>query len=105
MPADKTAAIPTIGRIVHYCLTEDDCAVIRQQRRPKTLNDVVSGFGNGTNPGDIIGMFLTGFFQDGNTHGKYFVNGQCILDGNDSLWVTTVKEGVDPGQWHWPPRA
>ncbi|KKK65507.1 hypothetical protein LCGC14_2973460, partial [marine sediment metagenome] len=27
------------------------------------------------------------------------VNGQAFLDGNDSLWVTSVQEGYESGQW------
>jgi hypothetical protein len=32
------------------------------------------------------------------------VQGQVFLDGNDSLWVTSVKQGSEPGQWFEPPR-
>ena len=36
------------------------------------------------------------------------VNAQVSLDGNDTLWVTSVMETVDrimPGGWFWPPRV
>ena len=33
------------------------------------------------------------------------VNGQAFLDGNDVLWVTSAREGTEPGQWSWPPRV
>ena len=40
-------------------------------------------------------------------HGPDFdgVNGQVFLDGNDSLWVTSAKEGTTPGTWCWPERV
>ena len=27
------------------------------------------------------------------------------VDGADELWVTSVGEGPDPGQWRWPEKA
>jgi hypothetical protein len=41
-----------------------------------------------------------------NEHGPDFdgVNGQAFLDGNDVLWITSAKEGTEPGQWSWPIR-
>ena len=30
------------------------------------------------------------------------VNGQVFLDGNDTLWTSSVVEGTEPGTWHWP---
>ena len=30
------------------------------------------------------------------------VNGQVFLDGDDSLWVTSIKEGTESGTWEWP---
>lgn len=82
---------PTIGRIVHYGLTEDDCAVIRGQRRMTSSGRS----GNSTNPGEVVPMIIVKVWPNS-------VNGQALLDGNDSLWVTSVDEGVARGQWHWP---
>lgn len=31
------------------------------------------------------------------------VNGQVFLDGNDTLWVTSVREGNGAGTWSRPP--
>lgn len=32
----------------------------------------------------------------------YGINGQLILDGNDTLWITSAPEGDFPGCWSWP---
>jgi len=29
------------------------------------------------------------------------INGQALLDGNDSVWVKSATEGDEPGQWSW----
>ncbi|KKL11892.1 hypothetical protein LCGC14_2541240, partial [marine sediment metagenome] len=28
-----------------------------------------------------------------------------FLDGNDSLWATSVMRGQSLGNWDWPPRV
>ena len=33
------------------------------------------------------------------------VNGQAVLDGADSLWVTSAREGSEPGMWAHRPAA
>lgn len=33
------------------------------------------------------------------------INGQALLDGNDSYWITSKKEGSENGEWSWPPRV
>lgn len=31
--------------------------------------------------------------------GNSLVNGRVFLDGPSILWVTSVRQGTDPGQW------
>ena len=30
------------------------------------------------------------------------VNGQVLLDGNDTFWATSVQAGVGPRKFEWP---
>jgi len=120
--------IPTIGRIVHYRLTDDDAARMNQRRADYTAaaNSHLHPHEPGTPPptGHVahVGNRLTG--------GEYYpamvvrtfsmvphpdrtsapavspyVNLQVFLDGTDQLWATSVDEGDEPGTWAWPPRA
>lgn len=108
-PHDPTTAprgqTPTIGRIVHYRLTSNDVDDIHRRRDGKSRNwgDVHQGaqahVGGGVAEGGVVAMIITHPDNGG------AINGQCILDGNDSLWVTGVEEGTDPGTWSWPPRS
>jgi hypothetical protein len=103
---------PTIGRIVHYCLTEHDAKAINRRRvhdgssKPDWPMGAQSHTGNGVRGGELVPMIVWPHHVVvwPNEHGPNFdgVNGQVILDGNDSLWVTSVKEGTDPGTWRWP---
>lgn len=99
---------PTIGRIVHYVLTMNDVEAIRRRR--------VAGVGHGENwpagaqahvgnsvsPGEHIPAIVCVVWP--NEHGPDFdgINAQAFLDGNDSYWITSAKEGTGSGTWHWP---
>jgi hypothetical protein len=82
---------PTVGRIVHYVLTEDDVEGLQGNH---------SSIG-AHRPALVIAVYPTG------------CNLSVTLDGpNDSpsdnvathLWAGTVPEGTEPGTWHWPER-
>ena len=96
---------PSIGRIVHYRLTEQD-AVVTNRRRARHLTGWPMGtqahVGNGVVLGELVPLIVTQVWPNEHRLDLDGVNGQCILDGNDSLWVTSVKEGVEPGTWRWP---
>lgn len=70
---------PTIGRVVIYIVAP-----------PNNLRN------NGATeaPAEVVRVF-----DDGK------VNLKVSLDGPDTVWVTSVVEGTEPGTWHWPPRA
>jgi hypothetical protein len=84
--------IPTQGRIVEYTLTDDDCARISQARS----TDRNSARGNSVSAGDTYPLVITRVW--GQTEGSA-VNGQVLLDGDDTLWVTSVTQGPDARQW------
>lgn len=99
---------PTIGRIVHYRLGDQDAAQINKQRADAydhlsehrtNSNGVVLHIGNSVQPGDVYPLVIT------RTWGGSSVNGQVLLDGSDTLWVTSVTEGEGTRNWFWPPRV
>lgn len=83
---------PTVGRIVHYTLTDGDIARIENDRLA-TL-----GYGNRPHAGDTVAAIVT--LADGRT-----INAKAFLDGNDNLWIAGAAEGDDAGQWHYPAKA
>lgn len=99
--------IPTPGRIVEYTLTEQDADQINRRRKDAQANIAAgtvgnTGFslhvGNSVSAGDTYPLVITRVW--GSTEGSA-VNGQVLLDGNDTLWVTSRTEGE--GEFHWRP--
>lgn len=82
------------GRIVLYKLKVSDLARINADR----ASDPLHRKGNAPMPGDVVPLIVVRVWPDG-------VNGQAILDGTDTLWVTSASQGDDEGQWDWPRRA
>lgn len=98
---------PTTGRTVHYLLSESDCEEINRRRvdswehRKNNTSDKPgwqAHMGNRVNLGDVVPLTIVQVWPGD------LVNGQATLDGNDSLWVTSAKQGHSFGQWNWPPR-
>lgn len=104
----------TEGRIVHYILDNQDVARIQEQR--KVAGN--SAHGNYIEVGEHLPMMIVRVW-DKNIG---YVNGQVFLDGNDTLWVTSVdyhepmkemrEEGkldwyelASPRTWHWIEKA
>lgn len=103
--------IPTIGRIVRYTLSAQDATTINKRRRDANQhllehrtneNGVIVHVGNGVSEGDAYPMIITRCW--GKTP-ESCVNGQVLLDGNDTLWVTSVSVGEGPRHFAWPERA
>lgn len=86
---------PTIGRIVHYTLSEGDVEVINlrvpQHQGLMVRNTVAAGQ---TYPAMIVATF------DGE-----HANLKVFLDGQGDYWATSRGPGDEPGTWAWPPRA
>ena len=104
MPEQK----PSVGRIVHYRLTQLDVDVINRLRadamkhlpaHQEHADGTQIHVGNSVAAGDVYPLVITRVW---NEHG---VNGQVLLDGNDTYWATSRVEGDEPGQWQWPPRV
>lgn len=108
---------PTIGRIVHYTLTEPAAASINVRRadfkafeashahphEPGTPNATghIAHVGNHAEAGQVYPAIVVRVFDS--TVGT--ANLQVALDGNDTYWATSISEGEGPGTWAWPPRA
>lgn len=96
--------IPSIGRIVHYKLCQQDVDQIKAQRQPKYHesmpgligpgNKVTKYYeknGNSVSVGDVYPLVITRTWGTTETSS---VNGQVLLDGNDTLWVTSVSQSI-----------
>mgnify|MGYP001603935092 FL=1 len=104
---------PTIGRIVHYTLTEQDAASINVRRADFRAFEAghkhphepgqpcatghVAHVGNHAEVGQVYPATVVRCFDPS-------VNLQVMLDGNDTFWTTSRTEGDGPGYWAWPSR-
>lgn len=101
MTETKTAA--TIGRTVHYHMSETDAAAVNKRRadfaaaNPQT-SGLVAHVGNTVLAGSKYPAVVVAAFG-------LAVNLQVLLDGSDSYWATSRVEGEQPGQWAWPVRS
>ena len=102
----------TIGRIVHYTLTDQDAVEINRRRttgskiaeRIKLNTETSSAWplgaqahiGNEAHAGNVFPMLVVSVLT------PTCVNGQAFLDGNDCLWVTSATYGTMQHQWQWP---
>lgn len=115
--------IPSIGRIVHYRLTDQDCASIAHRRRRHSddvewANEHGSGVtkhqvfeGNQPKAGEVYPMMITRVWDLHPTEASC-VQGQVFLDGNDTIWKTSVQQHgqtydptVENGVWFEPVRT
>lgn len=101
--------VPTIGRIVHYCLNGQEADQINRKRVDAGFHahthDIVGSqmhTGNQAKEGDVYPMIIVRTW--GNLPDSA-VNGQVFLDGNDTLWVTSAMEGIGPRTYSWPTRV
>lgn len=101
---------PTVSRIVHYVLTQQDADSINKRRKDAVLARSASiedgtqiHVGNSVSEGDVLPMIVVKVWSNGS------VNGQVFLDGNDTYWATSIPENPSSipgaGCWMWPPRV
>lgn len=102
---------PSIGRIVNYTLSDHDAGAINKRRKDAqnlnaagvTLASQELGaqihVGNRAAEGETYPMVITRVFGDQPTSA---VNGQVLLDGNDTYWATSVSHGEGPRHFVWP---
>lgn len=108
----------SVGRTVHYRLSEDDAKQINRRRTngasirerlqadpPTWREGAQAHIGNSASEGDVVPLIVVKVWPNEYGEGVPGVNGQAFLDGNDALWVTSAKEGTEPGTWAWPPRT
>jgi hypothetical protein len=88
---------PSIGRIVHYTLSQHDADEINRRR---TDSFVLAG--NQAQEGDIYPAMIVRLF--GETP-ESAVNLQVFLDGTDTFWATSRTLGEGPFHWAWPERV
>jgi hypothetical protein len=106
---------PTIGRIVIFKLTEDQAwqinrrrttgsAILERIKVDKWPLGAQAHIGNYVSEGQEYPLLITRVWPDEFGPGQPGINGQVLLDGTDTLWVTSAVEGPENGQWHWPHR-
>ena len=95
--------IPTLGRSVHYTLTEQDVSAIVAARSIRAGTP-----GNSVKAGDIYPATIVRVW---NIEGSPpSCNLQVHLDGPDIFWATsryqagTAPSGFNSGTWQWPTR-
>jgi hypothetical protein len=104
---------PTIGRIVVYKLTQQDADQLNRRRTSgSAIADRIkldkwplgaqAHIGNWENEGAELPCIIARIWPNEFGQDIPGINGQVFLDGNDTLWVTSAREGDQPGQWHWP---
>jgi hypothetical protein len=92
----------TIGRIVHYTLTEQDANnILAQRQRATESGPQSSAIGNYAAEGQVYPAVVVRVFDPSSGT----ANLKVMLDGNDTYWATSRKEGAEPGTWAWPPRV
>ena len=103
--------VPTVGRTVHYTLTEADAEVINRRRSDASLNlrqiqEAKSGFvahiGNSATEGQVCAAVIVRTW--GETP-ESAVNLQVLLDGNDVYWAASRSVGDGSGHFAWPQRS
>ena len=85
-----------LGDIVLYQLTDIDAynlnlLYVHDYYNPKGGYQV--HVGSPVSKGDVVPMIVTKVWS------SICVNGQVILDGNDSLWMVRIDTGEGPGYW------
>lgn len=104
---------PSIGRTVHYTLDEHDANQVNRRRNDALQNTAARAAdgaqvhtGNRAAAGQVFPLVITRVFADpADVTEQTAVNGQVLLDGNDTLWVTSRTQGEGLGRWREPARA
>ena len=107
--------IPSLGRVVAYTLSAQDAERVNRRRSDAAharaaykRSGYVVHIGNDALAGEVYPLVITRVWEAG--YGQpvtedTLVNGQVLLDGNDTLWVTSVRQGEGDGTWREFPRV
>lgn len=99
----------TIGRIVHYVLSEKDAHVINERNSigndlsmDERVPALVYHGGSRVREGQHCAMIITQVWNE-----EGFINGQVTLDGLSNFWATSIRydDMKVPGSWHWIEKA
>lgn len=106
--------VPSIGRIVHFELSDQDASEINRRRTNSRLiaermnadppawpSGAQAHIGNEAKSGQMFPMLIVQVWGSTPTS---CVNGQVFLDGNDVFWATSVSAGEGPHTFRWPTR-
>lgn len=104
--------IPTIGRVVIYTLTEQDAEQINRRRTTamsiaERIREDRWPIGAQAHIGNLVeqGMeFPMIIVRTWGSTPESVVQGQVLLDGNDTYWATSRACGEHAGMWRWPSR-
>jgi len=96
---EETTIAPILpGQIVQYTLSDQDADQITRRRNDANTTRAysqTSGFqvhvGNAVREGDVYPLVITRVWDQL----AGYVNGQVLLDGSDTLWVTSVTPATD----------
>ena len=101
--SDDAPYAPAVGDIVLYRLTELDVLNIERRRawvvdymgkdRRTIARSVAPHAGSPVTVGEAVAMIVTRLGGDG------AINGRCILDGTDDLWVQGAMPGDGVGEF------
>lgn len=95
---------PALGRHVLYRLSADDADRINRYRADYTSSakNTRTGFighvGNQAAEGVVCPALIVRVWDEP----EPTCNLQVFLDGTDTYWATSRKEGTDVAQWMWP---
>lgn len=99
----------TVGRVVHYVLSESDVKQIDMLRKAageippsERVPGVQYHFGNGVEVGKHVAMVIVEVWG-----AEGLVNGKVLLDGLDVFWATSrsYSDAKEPSTWHWIEKA
>jgi hypothetical protein len=80
---------PTIGRLVQYRLSDGDVERLGYDKYYS---------------GETVVLLVTAVNGDSETPES--INGHLFLDGSSgSVWIESVYQGSNLGEWDWPPRT
>lgn len=94
---------PKVGMVGLYRLSGQDVEAINRRRddaRGSGIARQQSGvqvhFGNAATSGQVFPMVIVSVWGD---DAEALANGQVLLDGNDTLWVTSRHQGDEAGTY------
>jgi hypothetical protein len=102
LPTSESGPRPSVGRIVHYRLTEMDTDHIEAKRAAARRRTKFTDGWPKANDVQIDQCYAMVIVAVGSND---LINGKVLLDGEDEFWLNCPPEGDDAGCWHWPERV